>query len=155
MKMTGGRGLLLLTLLVADPTAALAGADPVSVGRDDQANFWTPSLSEVTRLDTALRVPERMGGPISRFNRLYTGVYRDGHRILVLEGFATTGQGTVRIVQPKDMPALADGGCQFLYWSKDLTTNAHGSDIVCGAYIPPPLPPPSAGSSGSAPPTLP
>jgi hypothetical protein len=144
-----------LALILASQPAVppgTPGPDPAYVARADQAHFWLPTMAEVQALDGKIKVPERMGGPIANFRRFYTGLYRNGHRVIaltLLEYVKSDQDDRVRIVEPKDVPAIADGGCMVMAWSKDLDTGV-GSDLVCNASLPPPPPPPPQDSQGSS-----
>ncbi len=129
---------------------ALLGGSPEFLVREDFGHGWEPTKVQVDWFDQQLAVPARMDGPKSNFDRYYTGVFRGGHRVLVVHLVKTTyrlqgvaGVARFYIVKPEGVPQWADGGCDFVRLSYDEDTQT-ASDLVCNHDIGPPLPPPAA-----------
>ena len=109
----------------------------------DQAHGWKPSRATVAVLERKLVVPLRMGGPTSNFDRYYTGVFRDGHKVVFLEMLGVDkrypGSGEVHRSKPAEVPVFADGGCGVIRFSYDPSSGA-SSDMECNAELPGPPP---------------
>ena len=134
-------------LLTAVAAIAAALSSPVYVSRSDAGHGWKPTDVEAKAIDQRIDIPASAGGPISRFKRYYTGVYRGGHRVLVVTlivGSWEPGEpGPLHIVPPEEMPEVADAGCDVIHMSLDTQTHV-ASALECNSslFVPPPPPPP-------------
>jgi hypothetical protein len=96
-------------------------------------------------IESRLKVPDRMGGPSTNFERYYTGLYRSGHRVLFVELVNLTGippgTGKLRVVAAAEVPHIIHGGCGIIRFSYDVDTK-QPSSLDCNFDEPPPPPPP-------------
>lgn len=117
----------------------MASNDPNFLVRNDDAHSWRPDDSTVAMLESRLTVPDRMGGPLANFDRYYTGVYRNGHQVVVVELVNLlahrSNPASVHVVKPSEVPAIGDGGCGVITASYDLVTKQL-SDAVCNFAVP-------------------
>ena len=136
-------GPLMLTPIAA--MTALSVLAPGELGLADQAHYWTPSPSLVKGRERQIAVPASLGGPLTNFDRYYAGVYRDRRKIVFVEMVNLTqrlpGSGTVQVVRPSDVPAIADFGCGVVRLSYDPGTESF-SELECNAEGTAPPPPP-------------
>ena len=132
----------MLSLVLA---ALLSGSSAPDLYRADGAHAWRPATSTVSLLERTIRVPKDMGGPLNNFDRYYTGLYRNGRKIVFVELLNLSerppGQGVVHVARPGDVPMIADGGCSVIRLSYDPETKAF-SDLQCNFDLRPPPPPP-------------
>lgn len=123
--------------------ATVLAAAPADLLMTDAQHGWIPDAGLVRRIEARLKVPERMGGPLTNFDRYYTGIFRNGRRVVFLElvnlARRTPGQGAVHVVAPPDVPAIADGGCAVVRFSYDVETRV-ASSLECNSDNPPPPP---------------
>ncbi|MBV9929540.1 MAG: hypothetical protein JO013_01185 [Alphaproteobacteria bacterium] len=119
--------------------------EPTGLLRSDDTNYWLPGAKLVAMVERRLGVPDRMGGPLSNFNRYYTGLYRNGHRVLFLElskfGALPAGSGKVQVVPPAQVPHIIHGGCDIIRFSYDVDARQESS-LDCNFDPPPPPPQP-------------
>jgi hypothetical protein len=118
--------------------------EPADLRRDDDKNYWLPDAKLVAMIESRLKVPERMGGPSANFDRYYTGLYRNGHRVLLVElvnlAAIPPGTGKVHVSAAAEVPHIVHGGCGIIRFSYDVDTR-QPSSLDCNFDEPPPPPP--------------
>ena len=138
---------VLAPLLAPLLALAAAGLQAVDLGRADDSHSWRPAAADVARLERVVRIPEGMGGPLAQFDRYYTGVFRGGRRLVALELVnmegVPPGGGRVRVVSPRQVPLIADGGCGVVRLAYDPATHELSAPVCNTELIPPPPPAPA------------
>jgi hypothetical protein len=133
--------------------AVVLGGQGIARGQD---GAWRPTEAQVARAEKLLQLPVGAGGPLSSYDRYYTGVIERRRQVIYGEllGLARMPRspGVVKIVSQKQMPAIGDGGCSVMTFTFDPITDAI-SPVRCNFELPPPPPPPPI-SATEAPPTI-
>jgi hypothetical protein len=84
--------------------------------------FWMPTPAQVARIERGLRLPTG-ADPLQTYERYYTGTYKGSRRLVLgaLVGLQKLPrEGSLAIVKPAEMPAIADAGCGVIWLTYDL-----------------------------------
>jgi hypothetical protein len=101
------------TVLFATSWCGVSGADAGGA-----PTVWVPDGQVIARLERRITLP--VGAyKLAQYTRYYTGVIRDGHRIV--RGTYVAGVGKVIIVETeRDMLPPMDGGCEVVNIDYDV-----------------------------------
>jgi hypothetical protein len=102
---------------------------------------WHPTRAQIAAVESRIAMPQGAFGPLVSYARYYAGERRGGRRIIVGELVRLTkapvSPPVLKIVPPRDLPALADFGCGVIRFTYDLRARA-SSRAECGGKTPRP-----------------
>lgn len=112
-----GRPARLLLVCIVAMTAMAAARGP----------FWTPSATQVARLETLVEPSARME-PLAKYDRAYAGMTLSGREMIegrwVRRPWSKAPQSTdPRIVAYSDLIDVADGGCSVVTMMYDVVSD--------------------------------
>jgi hypothetical protein len=93
------------------------------------ADDWLPSREQIAFIEKKIHLPHEAPGPLSKYERYYTGITEDHKRLVYAElvfvdllgaNAAAAGEGHAHIVTQDQIPAVKDGGCGVVIFYFDL-----------------------------------
>jgi hypothetical protein len=103
---------------------------------------WHPTRAQIAVVESRIVMPQGAFGPLVSYARYYAGERRSGRRVIVGELVRLTKEPVsppvLKIVLPRDLPALADFGCGVIRFTYDLRARAL-SRVECGGENPAPV----------------
>jgi hypothetical protein len=110
---------------------ALSLAAPSALAQDDGSGHWLPERATIEQIEAKLTLPAG-ASPLNTYVRYYSGVTEQGRKIIrgvylvvaVVRNAQQDSRPGIRIVVPRDIPEIDDGGCHQVNVEYDVASAA-------------------------------